>query len=163
MTAGDAAIAWTARLAVMGYLGRVAIDIAGRTDDRSQQFARWLWTLGLAIFLLHVAAAFHFRHHWSHAAAWAHVRQQTQSLTGWDSGVGLFINDGFALLWMVDCGLWWRSLHWPRNRPAYWTVQAISAFLVFNATVVFGPPGWKMVAVIVGVGLMLLRMFRPTP
>ncbi|MDZ4686741.1 MAG: hypothetical protein SH850_16840 [Planctomycetaceae bacterium] len=152
--------AWTARLAVACYLARIAIDAAGRTDDAAQRIARGIWTAGLAIFLLHIAAAFQFHHHWSHAAALEHVRQQTRTLTGWDSGIGLFINYGFTLLWAVDCGLWWRSLHWSRQRLSYWYVQVIFAFLMLNATVVFGPRGWIAVGAVVAIGLSILAWRR---
>lgn len=157
---GPFVTAWTARLAVACYLVRISIDVAGRTDDSGQRIARGIWTAGLAIFLLHVAAAFHSYHHWSHAAAWEHVRHQTRTLTGWDSGAGLFINYGFTLLWAVDCGLWWRSLAWSRQRLSYWYVQVIFAFLMLNATVVFGPRGWIAVGAVVAMGLSVIAWRR---
>jgi hypothetical protein len=159
---GRLLIAWTARLAVAGYLARLAFDAAGRSDPVGQRLARGCWTVGLACLLLHVAAAFQFQHHGSHAAAWEHVRERTRALTGWDSGVGLFVNYGFTLLWVVDCGLWWRSLAWSRPRLAYWSVQGIFAFLMLNATVVFGPRGWIPVGMLAAIGLAVLAM-RPRP
>jgi len=159
---GPVVIAWTARLAVAAYLARVAMDVAGRTDPAGQRLARWCWTTGLVMLLLHIAAAFQFQHHWSQTAAWEHVRAQTKALTGWDSGVGLFINYGFTLLWMVDCILWWRSLAWSQQKLSYWYVQAVFAFLIFNATAVFGPRGWIAVGLMAGLGLSLLAMRRQT-
>ena len=85
--------------------------------------------------------------------------RQTRTLTGWDSGVGLFINYGFTLLWCVDCGLWWQSLRWSQQRLSYWFVQGVFAFLVFNATVVFGPRGW-IAAGIVAVAVLIALRFR---
>jgi hypothetical protein len=160
---GPLLVAWTARLAVACYLARLAIDAAGRTDDRSQRLARGIWTAGLAVFLLHVTAAFQFQHGWSHAAAWEHTRRQTRTLTGWDSGVGLFVNYGFTLLWMVDVAFWWRSLAWSRQRLSYWFVQGVFAFLVFNATAVFGPRGWIGVGIVAAAVLIALRWRAPRP
>lgn len=146
-------IVWTARLAVAGYLGRVACDVAGT----SPRLARWFWTAGLGSLLLHITAALHVQHHWSQSAAWEHVRQQTHSLTGWNTGVGLVVNYAFTLLWIVDGGLWWRSLDWPRQRWVYGSLQTFYAFIIFNATVVFGPRGWMIVGVLVLIGLMILQ------
>ena len=53
---GEALIRGTARLLVACYGGRLCIDAAGRRDRISQQFARWLWTVGGILFLMHVAA-----------------------------------------------------------------------------------------------------------
>jgi hypothetical protein len=155
---GSLMIVWTARLAVGCYLGRIAIDVALKADDVWQRRGRWLWTIGLAIFLLHVVAAMHFQHHWSLAAAWEHVRQQTRTLAGWDSGFGLVVNFAFAGLWLADCGLWWRSLAWPRRRLPYGIVQAAFAFLVFNATIVFGPRAWIGVGVVVATALSAIAV-----
>src|SRR5262249_25533315 len=36
--------------------------------------ARWTWTLAWAAYLVHLAMAFHYYHHWSHADAVEHTR-----------------------------------------------------------------------------------------
>ena len=157
----DALIRGTARLFVACYMGRLCIDAAGWRDASSQRVARLLWTAGCLVFVLHVAVAFHFQHGWSHAAAFEHVRLRTLHETGWDSGVGLYVNDAFGLLWLADTLLWWRRLDWPEKRVPYWTVQASFAFLMIQATAVFGPPFWRPVCVVVGLLLIALRMTRP--
>ncbi|MGH7128270.1 MAG: hypothetical protein ACREIV_06860, partial [Planctomycetaceae bacterium] len=52
---------------------------------------------------------------------------------------------------------WWAAgTDWPRrHRGVYWVVQGIFAFMVFNATVVFGPPWWSWASVAVVVGLFI--------
>ena len=157
---GDAIIRWTARLFVACYVGRLCVDAAGRRDGTSQRIARWLWTAGCVIFLLHVTAAFHFQHGWSHIAAFEHVRLRTLHDTGWDSGIGLYINYAFGVLWLVDVGLWWRRLDWSEKRLPYWTIQAIFAFLMSQATAVFGPPFWMPVCAAVALLLIALRVTK---
>jgi hypothetical protein len=139
----DDIVRWTARVAVACYLCRVALDVALPASMRNQ-LARAVWTVGCAIFLAHVAAAFHWTHHWSHAAAFEHTRRQTLELTGWDSGVGLYANYVFAAWWLVDTVAWWLVRNWPPQR-VLWATHAYFAFMMFNATVVFGPRGWMVV------------------
>ena len=160
---GDAAIRWTARLVVACYVGRLCIDVAGRREQAAQRAARWLWTAGCGIFLLHIAAAFHFQHGWSHAAAFEHVRQRTLHDTGLDSGVGLYINYAFAVLWLIDVSLWWRHLNWSGRRLPYWIVQSLFAFMMSQATVVFGPPYWLPIFVAVLLLLTALRVAKYRP
>ncbi len=160
---GDALIRWTARLFVACYVGRLCIDAAGRRDAASQQVARWLWTVGGVLFLLHVAASFHLQHGWSHVAAFEHVRGRTLHDIGWDSGIGLYINYAFGVLWLVDLSLWWRHLDWSKRRLPYWIVQSLFAFLMSQATAVFGPPIWMPIFVIVASMLLAIRVARCRP
>lgn len=135
---GDIIIRWTARIAVAAYLGRLLID----RSHGSARLSRGVWTGGLIVFLAHVAAAFHFQHHWDHTAAFEHTRQRTLALTGWDSGVGLYLNELMAVWWLIDTVLWWRDHNWPARRLPQLALHAFFAFMTVNATVVFGPPGW---------------------
>ncbi len=157
---GEALIRWTARLFVACYVGRLCVDAAGWRKGTGQQFARQLWTVGGILFLLHVAAAFHFQHGWSHAAAVEHVRLRTLHQTGWNSGIGLYVNEAFGLLWLTDLMLWWWRLDWPEQRLPYWTVQASFAFMMLQATACFGPPFWIPVCVVAGITLIAIRWRR---
>ena len=150
----DALVRWTARLFVACYVGRICIDAARLRDAGSQRSARWLWTVGCLVYLIHVAMAFHFVHGWSHAIAYEHVRQRTFNQTGLDSGVGLYVNYAFGVLWLADTFLWWHRLDWSERRIPYWTVQAIFGFLIVQATVVFGPSFWIPVSIAVAMLLM---------
>lgn len=156
---GEELTRWTVRLAVACYLGRVFTDAAGWRTPADARRARWLWTLGGAIYLVHVACAFHFYHGWSHAAALRHTAERTAEVVGWHWGGGLWINYAFTLLWCGDIALWWTrpADRHPRSPITYWTIQAIFAFLMFNATAVFGPPFWRWVVVGVVAALLLLR------
>jgi hypothetical protein len=63
-----------------------------------------------------------------------------------------------------DVTAWWRlGDAYIERRKVYWTVQAIFAFMIVNATVVFGPPFWKWVALTVTTGLLLMRIVCQRP
>ncbi len=142
---GEALVRWTARIAAVAYLARISVDALALRNERAQRWNRIVWITGCAIFLAHVAAAFHFYHGWNHTAAFEHTRKQTLLQTGWDSGFGLYLNELMTVWWVIDAALWWRNPAWPENRGAYWSLQAFFAFMMFNATVVFGPRGWGFV------------------
>jgi hypothetical protein len=112
-----------------------AIAIACRLL-RGDAVARLAWTLGCAVFITHVAFAFQFYHHWSHAAAYAATAEETAKVTGHAWGWGLYLDYAFALLWIITA-IWWR----PYPARVGTAIQAFFAFMFFNATVVFGS-GW---------------------
>jgi hypothetical protein len=95
---------------------------------------RLSWIAGCGLFLVHVAVAFHAAHGWSHWDAIAHVERSS------GVGEGLFASYAFALIWLFDASWWlaapssysWRKLWWSIIIDGY------LAFVVFNATVVFG-------------------------
>jgi hypothetical protein len=155
---GEFLIHSTAVVAVAGYAGRVWIDLCGLRDDRWQRWARWFWTLGGMMLSGHTACAFHFQHHWSHAAAWEHVRQRTLELTGWNSGGGLYADYAVAAIWLIDVLGWWTRLDWPRKHRAwFWTVQLFLVFMMVNATAVFGPRYWIAITTAVVIAIVALR------
>jgi hypothetical protein len=100
-----------------------------------------------------VLFAFHYYHHWSHAAAYRETARQTAELTGLEWGGGLFINYALLAGWLADAAWWGRDLESYRNRS--WLIAAVwhgfLIFMIFNATVVFktGPLRW------IGLGLCL--------
>ena len=100
----DALVRWTARLFVACYVGRICIDAARHRDAGSQRFARWLWTIGGLVYLIHVVISFHFVHGWSHSDAYEHVVKRTFAMTGLATGVGLYVNYAFGVLWLADSG-----------------------------------------------------------
>lgn len=146
----------TAILAAICYAGRILIDIAGLRAELWQRRSRLWWFIGGFMLLLHVLCAFHFQHGWSHAAAWEHTRQRTLELTGWNSGAGIYFNEAMTAAWLIDVIGWWPRLDWPRRfRAWYWSVQILFAFMVINATAIFGPVYWRAVGVgvVIAVGM----------
>jgi hypothetical protein len=102
--------------------------------------------LGCALFLGHVVGAFHNYHHWSHAAAYVETARQTEQLTGWKSGAGIYINYVFALVWLMEVSWAWVNLNNYFHRAAWITasVRGFFLFMMFNGAFVFvpGPMRW---------------------
>ena len=139
---------WSVRLAVAGYAARLLLDAGVPAGPRSQKLARLIWTTAWALYLLHVAAAFHFYHGWSHTNAVHFTARQTWETVGIDWGGGLYANYAFSLIWTADVAAWW-WIGWQYpllHRRMYAAVQILFAFMVFNATVVFGPTWWRWAA-----------------
>ena len=161
---GNQLIAHTAQLSVICYV--IALLLAARqttTQDRgitecgakgdtprpSVAMASF-WTAGLLGLTIHIACAFHYLHHWSHSAALKHTAQRTAEVTGWDWPGGLYINYAFLLFWAVDAVRVWReALGRTPVASRLWRriVQGVFLFMMFNATVVFGPWHWTAVSV----------------
>jgi hypothetical protein len=160
---GELLITWSARVVVLFYLLRLAADILIADPTKRDRWARWTWTVGCTVYLMHVAFAFQFLHHWSHAAAVEHTARRTFEVTGSEFGAGIYVNYAFTVLWVADVALWWRrSLTGKPIAPLYyWLMQAIFGFMMFNATVVFGPAFWKWVAAAALVAILGLRMLLP--
>jgi len=156
---GHLTIIWTARLAVAYYVARLLIDLSPAPHQRNAQSARIVWTVGAVVFLLHVVAAFHFAHGWSHEAAYEHTAQQTKTVTGLNWGGGLWFNYAFTLLWIADAAGWWIiGPEFLRTHPRWsGTVRWTFAFMMFNATIVFGPPYWKWLGGAFALAWLLLR------
>ena len=142
---GPALVRWAVRLAVACYAARVLMDAAALG---SQRLRCAVWTAGFAFYLAHVAAAFQVVHRWSHADAVRATARQTAAVVGLDWGGGVWVNYAFTLLWAADVVAWHAvGPDYPcRFRKTHRTVQATFAFLVFNATAVFGPAFWRPVA-----------------
>lgn len=151
-------VRWTARAFVLCYVLRLGLDAAGRRDLASQRTARWIWTTGCTVCWIHFAVAFQLVHHGSLREAYQHVLNVTVQSTGVATGIGLYVNLAFGVLWLVDAAFWWRDIRWSERRIPYWTVQGIFGFLIFEATVVFGPSFWPVLALIVFSSLAGLRL-----
>jgi hypothetical protein len=142
-------VPWTARFAIACVLARWLLA-ARRPAAATPSLAECvLWSVGACIHLLHVAAAFELVHHWSHGAALLHTARQTAAVVGLEWGAGLYFNYAFTLLWIADAARLW--IEWAKRRPVVprWFavgVQGAFAFMILNATVVFGPPVWKWAA-----------------
>lgn len=131
---------WTVRLALVAYAVSLWLRMSRQGAKSHMRWSRLFWTAGFFAFVLHVALAFHFYHHWSHRAAIEATAKETLETVGCDSGSGLYANYLFAIVWGVDVAWWWfRPENYEhRGRATEWTIQSWLAFIAFNATVVFG-------------------------
>ncbi|WP_237229238.1 hypothetical protein [Rubinisphaera sp. JC750] len=152
METSELIIRWIARVVVAIYLIRLASDLAGWPAEgmvrrQRERTVRWLWTAGFVLHVLHVLLAFHWIHHWDHNHAYTHTAERTAAVVNWYWGGGLYINYVFTALWGAEVvWSWKRGLD--RLKPAYVIgLHSLVLFLMFNATVVFGPWWWKYAAV----------------
>lgn len=152
-------VIWTVRFSVALYMVSLALRMNVNRPVRPSDRARLAWTLGYIVFLIHVALAFHFYHHWSHAEAWESTARQTEAAIGLAWGGGLYANYLFILVWGLDVVWWWV---WPYSYRARVmiierVIQGYLAFIVFNATIVFGSGvvRWFALAGFVGLGYLL--------
>jgi hypothetical protein len=163
MNEGELLTRALAIVAVGCYLLRVLLDLRNPSSLRIARVTRWVWTIGCVMLWLHIAAAFHFIHDWSHASAVQETAAQTRRLTGFDFGGGVYFNYVFAMLWLIDAALWWRQGFKvvPQSPARFWTIHAAFAFMMINATVVFGPAYWRYVGI--GFAALILVLFLVAP
>ncbi len=143
---GDRWIALAAQLSVACYALALLLM---RRCSRPTLVIAGLWTAGLVSLGVHVACAFHFLHHWSHSAALQHTAERTFEVTGWKWSGGLSINYVFLLFWASDAvRLWREALGRTAVASPAWRrfVHGVFLFMMFNATVVFGPWHWTIAA-----------------
>jgi hypothetical protein len=101
--------------------------------------ARAAWTAGGAFAAVHVAAGFHFRHGWSHEAAFQDTARQTEAVLGVAFGGGLWFNYAFLAIWAADAAWWWVRPAGFAARPAALdrAVRGYVAFIFVNGALVF--------------------------
>jgi hypothetical protein len=163
---------WTIRLALVCFVAYLGGGLVAR-GPRWQRIGRWIWTLGCGLFLVHVACAFQFYHHWSHAAAWEETARQTRELMGFEFGDGIYFSYLFLVLWVGDViGLWSYQPEalardpLARNIPSLTlrvsvrgAVLAFLAFIAFNGAIVFegGPTRWFGLAACLALAGLAIR------
>lgn len=137
-------VAITVWLALWGYAIGTFCQLHPRARDWRNR-ARWAWTLGALLFVIHVMAAFHVYHDWSHTAATAHVAKETERVMGVAVGAGIFVSYAYTLLWAFDALYWWRVGH-ERYLTAYANLHKAKHifmfFIFFNGTVIF--EAWRV-------------------
>lgn len=162
---GELLTRWTIRLALAAYVGRLIVELTLPADRPDRDcIARRFWTIGCALLWIHVACAYQFYHHWSHASAHEQTERETTAVTGLHWGCGIWINYFVMLLWAGDTARWWVTPKVHRDRPAWleglW--QFFFAFITFNATVVFktGTTRWVGAAVTAALAVLCVRRLR---
>ena len=162
----DALTRNTIRLALAWYAAALGLMIwlraaDWRADTSRGALARWCWTWAVVTFWIHLGMAFHYFHHWSHAHAFEHTREES------GFGEGIFVSYLFTALWTADAIAWWL---WPvryAERPAAIDrcLHAFMLFIVFNGTVVYesGPIRYASAGVFSALALLWLRARTPSP
>lgn len=157
---GEALMRWTVRFSVLFYLLRLWTLLKTRPKIPTTAEC-WIWTAGWLGYAAHVVLAFHFVHQWSHADAWQHTASETDRMFGVHRGEGLWVNFAFSAWWLSDVVRIWSANRRQRRTDVgldYFT-QAFFAFIVFNATVVFGPAvyRWMSIPVLLALGWAWLQ------
>ncbi len=163
---GDRMIAVTAQFFVACYALALLLSARQRSGTRPSLAIASFWTAGWLGLVAHVVCAFHFRHHWSHVAALQHTAQRTAEVTGWYWSGGLYINALFLVFWAVDVGRVWREALGKTPVAALWwrrTVQGLFLFMIFNATVVFGPWHWTAASLLLALLWGITRRISAHP
>jgi hypothetical protein len=115
------------------------------------RLARACWTWSIVCFIVHLAMAFHYYHHWSHAHAFEHTRATS------GVGEGLYVSYLFTWLWIGDAAWWLRAPQSYAARPAWIdrTLHGFMLFIVFNGMIVFESGAIRWAGVVLFVALPL--------
>lgn len=161
LTSGEQLVYASARVAMVLYFASLFTRVLIADPTRRTTCSRGLWTAAWFVYLLHVAAAFQFVHHWSHSEAAAATARRGAEVAGRPTPEGIYFNYAFTLVWTLDVAWWWIA---PRSyvaRPSAvaFVVHSFLAFIVFNAMIVFahGPTRW---AGVVAFALLADMYFR---
>lgn len=148
-------------IALAGYGLGAAYLLAGRRPAWESR-ARWAWTMGACFLLIHVGLAFHFKHQWSQASAYAETARQTAEVFGPNWGGGLYVNYALMLAWLADLLWWWQAPESFRRRPRplHLAWHGFLIFIFFNATVVFVGGLLRWLGLILCAGLTVLWAMR---
>lgn len=76
--------------------------LAARLKGPPPAFLRWSDLCGIVVLWSHIVLAYWLTHAGSHAAAVEHVAEQTDSMIGLRTGVGIYANFGVAILWPLQ-------------------------------------------------------------
>jgi hypothetical protein len=135
---GDDLVRQSVRLSLLYYGIAAALMLTLRSGDwspliRRACLARGFWCAAYAAYLIHLAMAFHYYHHWSHADAVDHTREVA------GVGEGIYMSHLFTLCWGADVLYWVSSPQGYARRSSWigWALHAFMVFIVFNGTVVY--------------------------
>ena len=161
MTASDLLVRATAWLAFAAYIG--GTTVASLRTSSGRVFQRF-WLAGAALLLVHLLCAFHFKHGWSHAAAYADTARQTREVTGLDWGGGVYFNYLLVMVWLADAANRLRANPVILPVACRRSMVIFYAFMWFNAALVFvhSPMRWVGALAFVSLAAFVWRRFRST-
>jgi hypothetical protein len=155
-------ISWTVRLALLCYAISTLLLLVRPASPSLTLRIRPLWSLGALLFIAHVAAAFHYTHHWSHVSAVRSTAAETQQLLGIAFGQGIWFSYLFVLLWTADAAWsWLRPLSWKnRSRRTTLVLHSYLFFIAFNGAVIFEAGPTRPLGILVTLLLILALYFH---
>jgi hypothetical protein len=121
-----------------------------RRSERSDRLARGVWSIGIALALLHVVLAFQLVYAWNHETAVAATARQTMDRFGWEWRGGIYVNYLFLALWFADvCWWWWAPASRSTRSPRFERMRLfVFAFMFFNGAVLFASGVGRLVGVL---------------
>jgi hypothetical protein len=154
--------AWPALLC---YAAALALWMLPR-NSRRDVLIRGIWAAGWLSLVLHIGIAMWLVHDGSWDAAYDHTARRTQAATGWNWGGGVWFNLLTASVWGIHVFWTWIRAKAISRRTSLvdWVCQIYLAFMMFNATVVFGTRPAQIAGGLICVGLAIIavRTRRPT-
>ena len=155
-------IVWTVRICVALYATAVwrHLFYSSPENPSTKTADLWYvraWSLSWLLCVIHVLCAYHFEHHWNQSAALQHTADMTNRVVGINWPGGLYVNYIFLTYWGFDV---FRRLK--SGGSSSLAMHIIAAFMMFNATVVFGPQWWFVPTIAFGIA-MLIKYFRRNP
>lgn len=161
MSNGDWIISWSIRIAMLLFVLVHALEWNTVNRLRVQLTLKVLWTASFLLFLLHVAAAFHFVHHWSHDAAYLATANETREKMGFAYGAGVYFNYLFLLVWATDVAILWLGTKSTSVLQKYvWILgRCYLLFIAFNGVVVF-KSGWLRMLGLLATLMLMVFAFR---
>lgn len=124
--------------AVLCYAAVAFLRLSHQEASRAT-LVRGIWTAGWICLLAHLVFAMFAVHGGDWSAAYEHTAERTFEAVGWRWGGGLWVNLFTAAVWGIDVGRLWINKAALQRRSAWdLACQVYLAFMMFNATVIFG-------------------------
>ena len=120
-----------------------------RRSPISDRLARAIWTMGIALALIHVVLAFQLVYAWNHEAAVAATVRQAADRFAWGWRGGIYVNYVFLTLWLADVCWWWvaPASHAARSLRIETARLALFTFMFLNGAVVFASGTGRLVGI----------------
>jgi hypothetical protein len=132
-------------LRATAFLGLLCWTAATSMASRPRA-VRLASTLGFLAVLAHVALAFEERYGWSHALAASDTARETEAVFGSSTGLEIFANYAFLLVWAAELAWAWVALPGYVARPRLLRDASRALFLVMfgSGAIVFAEDGWRL-------------------
>jgi hypothetical protein len=149
----------------LSVLAWASSEVLRRAGADRRDAARVLYTAGALLLIAHTAAAFQWRHDWSHAAAFDATAARSATVTGFASGVGIYLNYLMAALWIADAAWWWLRPrgYLMRPRAVDLSMFAFLVFMIVNGAVVFAAGPMRVTGAAAVAAALVARMALPAP
>lgn len=134
---------------LLATIAWAAGEVLMRRSPRSDRLARAIWTVGIALALIHVVLAFELVHAWDHEAAVAATARQAADRFGWGWRGSIYVNYVFLALWLADAAWWWIAPVSHATRPLRLEAGrlALFTFMFLNGAVIFASATGRIVGV----------------